>query len=772
MAWCLAKETAEELHRLVKSGELSFSKLRSMSSQQREEAFRFLGKDAKRVNKEFEKKILNKDVYRGLETWLEKTTGINSPKKERLRKMIQRRKEKQNERVFNPTTDGLFLQELASAKVGIGISSDEAKMIFNLSKRVREGNELFDKKTIKSRLEQINQGDLSKEQSSALNSFLGRLEEASFNKKLTTDFSRKAKADITRYLGETASPEQKAQIDDLIEKIIKERKDGDYGVARIELQNFIDGIKLENGKKLWASGEDEFGGFVSAQNYGRIAVEIAGAQKSVVASIDNSFPGRQGWYALTSGNVVEWGNSVKNSFRLIKDVLSLPSEKTVNGNTIKISEDKTIIDGVKASVYNRELGRSGVYDKMKLDVGIREEAFPSSLPEKIPAIGRLFKASNEAYTGTAYLLRADLADKYYSLFKKAKGAELDDVELESIGRIVNSMTGRGNKGLGKLGETTNVFFFSPKFIQSHIDKIYQPFDASLAPQARALATKNLATSAVATGLLLYGSTEMLKTLGVDASFTTDPKSSSFGKIKIGDYRTDVTGGLGGYITIMSRTIALTTGGKYKNEISGVESDASDPVEGLTRFFMNKTSPFARTLLDIATGSDFKGRDVSLQAIKEDPVGTAVIIGKNNIPISLQNLEEQITDDTEGVVLSALLADGLGFSTTKYTYMARWEGSTSKELEAFKEQVGIKTFREAEKEFATIMHENLRSLDKTGDAPNFRVRKDYRNLSNDDKKRVVSAVDRKVKKNVLEKYGYEVKDEELEELSNIIGDFRK
>jgi len=753
--WCLRKDLGKELYNKVKSGELSFTKLKNMTSEERTKALSFLGDEAKKTNIEFEKKVILKDVNRGLDSWLSSVSGVSSVRVERMKRLVERRKELQMKKLFDPSEEKRFLNQLASAKVGVGISYDEAKMIYTLSKKVANGKELFDKKTIASKLQEIKQ--LNADEKKFVTDLLDRISEVNTNKKLTTEFTSKAKADIRRYLGEGASKEQKDQLENLVGDIIKERTSGNYGVARVTLQNFVDGIKLENGKNLVPNSAEDF---LDAGMYGRIVIEFSGFLKSVASSIDASFPGRQGWYALTSGNIPEWFRTLKNTYEIARKSATLPEVVTVDGKKIKISQNTSVLDGVKASILNRELGRNGIYDKMEVDLGTADEAFPSSLPEKIPFFGRFFKASNETYTGTAYLLRADLADKYYAAFKKAKGAELDKTELKSIGRLVNSMTGRGNKGfLGSLGKRTNVLLFSPKFIQSQIDKVMQPLDASLSPMARKQAALNLGTSIITMGGMIYGISKTLEALGVDASFTADPKDSSFGKVKIGDYAFDVSGGMAGYVTIMARTYALSTGKKYQNEITGIEATSADPVEGLNRFFLNKTSPFARTLIDIARGSDFNGNAVGYEDIKEDPANTLMIIGRNLSPITLNNFVETIMTDRSGVALSAIALETLGFSTNKYVFNPHWDTKTAKDLQAFKDKVGRETFKKAEEEFALDMHTTLLGLNK---------QKAYPNLPQEDKTRVLNALIRDKKTETFKKYGFEYEqEEELEDVRDIM-----
>lgn len=710
-----------------------------MTSEERLKAFDFLGVDAKKANLEFEKKVILKDVNRGIDSWLSTISGVPSLRVERMKRLIERRREMQAKKLFDPVDEKRFLNQLASTKIGIGISYDEAKNIYALSKKVANGKELFDKKTIAKKLQEIK--SLNDKEKTFVKDLLDRISEANMNKKITSEFTSKAKADIRRFLGEGASQEQKDSLEILVGDIIKERTSGNYGVARVTLQEFVDGIKLENGKKIWMGKTD-------ARSYFNIAKEVASTLKSLASSVDASFPGRQGLYALTSGNFKEWGRLVKNTFEVGTDVLKLPEKG--------IAKNATILNGVKASVFNRELGRNGIYDKMKLAVGTAEEAFPTSLPEVVPGLGRFFKASNETYTAGAYLLRADLADKYYPLLKNAvekNGETITKQQLRDLGEYINVMTGRGSRGLGNLGETTNIFFFSPKFIQSHIDKMVFAFDPRIDTFTRTLARKNLAISMVSTGAFLFGVGALAKEMFPDVKTNLDPTSSDFGKVVVGDYRIDVTGGMAGYATIMARTYKTIFEDGYANEMTGIVSRDQNPIDGIQRFFLNKTSPFTRTLIDIATGSDFNGNAVGIQEIKEDPVNTLMVLGKNVLPITLTGAYETIKTDTSGVALAGIGLEALGFSTNKYVYNPRWDTRTAKDLNAFKQKVGRETFKKAEKEFAFDMHKTLLGLNKSDE---------YKKLSQEDKTRMLNALIRDKKASTFENYGFEYEEEETTE----------
>jgi hypothetical protein len=90
---------------------------------------------------------------------------------------------------------------------------------------------------------------------------------------------------------------------------------------------------------------------------------------------------------------------------------------------------------------------------------------------------------------------------------------------------------------------------------------------------------------------------------VDVEF--DPRSSDFGKIKIGNTRIDPLSGLSQATVFASR---LATG-KTKT-ISGEVHPGRYP-DTITQFLRSKLAPIPATLLDLRTGKNFAGEPITL-----------------------------------------------------------------------------------------------------------------------------------------------------------------
>jgi len=710
--WCLVKEKAGKFIEKLKSGEISPEKMDAMSSVERRDYFKsFLGEaDAKKVNLLYERKILNKNREQGLVRWAEQVSGKNTKQKEDLMQKIKNNTEERNRRLFSPKDEENFLNELVEARLGIGVTEEESKTLFKLAKDFKETKELFNKRTIHNKLESI-KGKITGRERSVIDNLIDRLDGIKEGKKAKSlSLSR-----IKRYLGEGAPEDVQKDIDKLVNNIVSARKTNEYGYAKVALDEYVGDIKL---------------GIKQKQTIKKTVEDIAGFSKSTVASIDNSFIGRQGLKTLYSGHPIVWFKSMVNSFETLAKV------------GIK---NQDALRGIKAEIFNRTNSKNGLYEKMKLDIGIIEEAYPTTLPEKIPMFGRAFKASNQAFTGSAYRMRADLADVMIDKARK-QGVDLDDItELESIGMLVNSMTGRGKiQSFTESGQRiANVTLFSPKFLKAQLDTVGQIFSGGRGSNfVRKEAAKNLLGIVGSISSIMYLADKLQP-----GSVEWDSRSSDFGKIKIGNTRFDVTGGMASFVTLAARiatgaTKSTTTGKITKQSAFGAKTAS----ELAANFLENKTAPLLRTIFNIQKGHDFDKNPISFEALKEEPVNTSWVVAKGFIvPIPIDNAFEAYKSRATEPALAATILDMMGVGANIYNYSDNWAGKTSKEMEKFKEEKGFKTLREANKQFNTRVNVEIMELSKS---------EEFNKKSPEEKDKEIKKIKRDIKEDIFKQYNFQ------------------
>lgn len=417
-----------------------------------------------------------------------------------------------------------------------------------------------------------------------------------------------------------------------------------YGTAYVEYQDYV-GTLLRDAKALsfqeWAKSPKQW------------LLTTASATKGIVASLDNSFFGRQGIKMMFT-NPAHWTDAFVQSWGDIgKELVGIDAMKAI-----------------KADVFSRPNAMNGKYRNAKIAVGIEfEEAFPSSLPEKIPGFGRLYKASEAAFNGGAMRLRADYADKMIGLADKS-GVDMSrpGKQAEGIGSLVNAMTGRGNITLGhETAEVVNAAFFSLRFLKSNFDALtmhrggYAIEEGPARDFVRKQSAQNLARIAGGIAAVLFTANQMWP-----GSVDWDPRSSNFGKIKIGDTRFDVSGGMASLVTLASRLVPTKHNGKWslwtKSSTTGKYTDmragkfgqqsALDVVEN---FWEGKLSPAAGIVRDAWKGETYGGQPVTLEGAIQSLI----------TPIGIQTAQDTLNDPKSAPLLAVLILDGLGFGANTY-----------------------------------------------------------------------------------------------------------
>lgn len=627
--FCLMPEAINKFKAGFADGSLNPEKLASMSSEERHQLFsKLAGEDvAKGVNASFESKLLLKNQQKGMITWAKSVSGMKPEVQRDLITRIQKL-----DKVLDPGEQEQFLKDLASTKLGVGVTQDEAKKIADLSKAVASTKEAMD-----------NGGD------------------------------RMA-----------------------------------YGRAKVALGNYVGELKGAAEKTTLKEG---------IQHPLRSVGKATGLAKSIKASLDDSAIFRQGWKTMMT-NPKTWAKNTAKSF----------------SDLARQFKGHEVLDEVHADIMSRPNYERMV--KAKLAVSNVEEAFPSTLPEKVPIFGRAYKASEAAYTGFVYRQRADIFDKYLDIAKKA-GENIDDpTQLKSIGNLVNSLTGRGS--LGKFegaGNALNTVFFSPRNVKGHIDTLLQPFGGGGANTsfARKQAAKNLLK-------VVVGTTAVLKIADAvkPGSVDYDPRSSNFGKIKVGNTRFDVTGGASSILTLAARLATQSS----KNSSTGVVTKLgggfgqTSGMDIVNDFLENKLSPAGSVVKDVLNQQDFSGN--------KPTIGGEI---KNAfMPLPVTTYQELNSDPHSANHLAGMIADGLGIATNTYgKSSSNWDTSTSKELQSFKSKVGVQKFKEAAQKYNT-------SLDNWNAANAKAISK----LSDADKTDAISTEKDRLKAKVLKDYGFKYK----------------
>lgn len=669
MAWCLIKSEEQSFRKALIDKKVDPFKLASLTSEQRRAEFE------KYVSSESAQNI--NTLYESKLLLKNQVTGFKNWVKRSLgmkpqikRDLMAKINRLSEIGVLNPTELENFKEDLIRSRLNINISFEEAKTINELSVKRTESKKTWQ--------EDVNNNPSWSEDSHK---------------------TRKEWMDNKNRL--------------------------EYGINQVAIENYVNGLKLESKKISFIKHPIK----ATAKAIG----EIPSIFKSLMASLDNSFWGRQGIKNLF-GSLEQkriWGRGFVQSFKNIGAELI---NKKVDGFTP--------MDLIKADIYSRPNAINGKYKagNYKLNV-LSEEAFPTSLPERVPFLGRLFKASETAYNAGALRMRADLADLFISKAEKAGINTLNPDQARGMGHLVGSMTGRGSLGKGEsIANELNVLLFSARFMKSNLDTLTaHQFDPKATKFTKGEARKNLLSITAHVAAIMM----IAKFLDPD-SVDEDPRSTNFGKIKIFGKWTDITGGMRSLIIPAAKLIPTKRDGVWGSwsksstgnwtNLSAGKFGQRDGVDVLMdAVLLNKLSPVAAIVRDKIRGEMFGG----------DPFDIKKSIVQSTTPLSIQTFND-VKDEDTGVILATMMSEFIGLGVSTYKYNSNWAGKTSKEMKDFKSQVGEDLFKQANEDYNRAYNIWFDEVKKDSK---------YKDLSDEGKSDLQTDAKSALKDKILDEYGY-------------------
>jgi hypothetical protein len=404
----------------------------------------------------------------------------------------------------------------------------------------------------------------------------------------------------------------------------------EYGHARVAYAEYVDGLK-DNAKKMtWEEFKSKP---ISSALKG--ITHIPGLTKSAKATLDNSGLFNQHIKTLATHPII-WQRNARKSFQ---DIYRVFGGRNVMG--------EIVADMVSRPNFDK-------YKEDKLAIATIEEAFPDSkLLEKIPYLGRAHHAANTAYTGLAYRNRMDLYDLYTKIAENSGHTETTGL---GIGEIVNSLTGRGNLGgFEKSGNAMNVLLFAPRFIKSHWDVLTAHVaNKDVTPFMKKQAAINLLKIIGGTATVMATANALMP-----GSAETDPRSSDFGSIKVGNTRFHFMGGMNSLITLAARLLTLSSKSTTTGEVNSLNSGKFGSQTGLDvllNFGVGKLSPVAGLARDVLKGQTFGGQRLTVGGELQNLT----------TPLPITNAQELLNDPKSAPLVIGMIADALGIFTSTYS----------------------------------------------------------------------------------------------------------
>jgi hypothetical protein len=211
------------------------------------------------------------------------------------------------------------------------------------------------------------------------------------------------------------------------------------------------------------------------------------------------------------------------------------------------------------------------------------------------------------------IFRYDLAEHIYNGLSNAEKA--DPNTSKEIAKIVNHATGTTNV---ILPNALNVAFFAPRLEASRWARLIT--EPTKAIKTFATWNKSMPADKAAAKVIAKRAGEMIGTLGAllaanqavlslsgskhNINFT-DPTESDWLKFKAGDKTIDHTGGILSTMTFIGRLMQASL---QSQKDLGMDRKRINKIERIVgNYARGKFSPFASTITDLATQSDFAGR---------------------------------------------------------------------------------------------------------------------------------------------------------------------
>jgi hypothetical protein len=364
----------------------------------------------------------------------------------------------------------------------------------------------------------------------------------------------------------------------------------------------------------------------------KAGVEAINTARTLKATADMSAVLRQG-LVLSVRHPIKAGKAFGESFK------AFFSEYTAEQiyNTIISAPEHYIRE--KSGLYLSEVGGRVIRG---------EEMFMSSVAEKIPLYGRIVRASERHMVSFLNMIRTAAFDYFLKKYPNATHAE-----LKAWANFVNVASGRGNlRSLAGFANTLSLGFFAPKFAISRVQIPLALFTRSKKGVTRRVRME-IAKDLVATASL--GATALTLAHLAGAEVGTDPRSADWGKIKVGNTRIDIWGGMQQPMRVVARTgLGITDKWGWTGEgLTDWQKDV-DPMELAARFSQYKFSPLATIPLELYKGKTIVGEDV-------EPSETAI---KAMIPMVYEDMRDawRLEGAGQAAWVGALAFFGVGAST--------------------------------------------------------------------------------------------------------------
>ena len=339
------------------------------------------------------------------------------------------------------------------------------------------------------------------------------------------------------------------------------------------------------------------------------------------------------------------------------------------GKKIKLTGD------VKIPFTKRKIGNLG-------DTGFKIPFTEKHLKE----VGGIVKASERAFTAMGMLQRWEHFNQFADAMEnRGLTFEKDPQAFKEAAIYANQASGVGNLGQGKLKSAAgflSTFIWSTKLAASRLQLLTKWANLKFwtkVPKEVKLAYMKDSIKFIAMGASVLA---MAKAMGLQVEL--DPRSSDFGKVKIGDTRYDIWGGMAQWVVLFSKLWSGESKSTQTGEIipTGSNYGQTSRFDIAERFVRGKATPEVGAIANAMEGKNLAGEKTD--ATKE--------LSRLFIPLIGQDVDKALEDKSvqESLMIALLTAHGVGVS--QYPSREEQDNKAVDWDEVYKESINSKETR--------------------------------------------------------------------------------
>lgn len=382
------------------------------------------------------------------------------------------------------------------------------------------------------------------------------------------------------------------------------------------------------------------------------AMDALGVPRSLMASFDASHPFRQS--IVLTGRKGFWRSMEPMVRAMAKPDYARGAEEAMMADPFLAKAFKPVEEGG----YGLRHDNFGDAEAVK-----KAEGFASKLAGRIPGV----KMSERGFVTFGNKVRGNVLQDIVKGWDAA-GKNYTDETVTQMADWLNMATGRASSLTAKQGLVNmDRLMFAPQLWVSRGELLtgktwlHGTVDPLVRTQARADVARFF--GAGMTALTLVKLTGELA--GEKATVELDPRSSDFGKVRVGDTRMDPWGGF----QPIARYLAQLVTGEMKTSTGNIRQKSRGETVG--GFVRSKLAPVPSWLVDAFTGTNFIGQEVDVTQGGQ----LSRSMAERAIPLFIQDMQQALSQGGLGAGLMTLPAAlGVGVQTYKSTSSVRESGA--------------------------------------------------------------------------------------------------